>query len=87
MLEYTKYVGLDTHKKTIAVAIADHTGDLGYYGSIENTPSAIEKLIKQLSPDGEVINFCYEAGPCGYGLYRNITRLTTISYPSVARVR
>lgn len=75
MLEYTKYVGLDTHKKSIAVAIADREGGLRYYGSIENTPTAITKLIQQLSPNGEVINFCYEAGPCGYGLYRDITRV------------
>jgi len=70
------YVGLDVHKATIAVAVA-RTGrsDPQYYGEIGNNPGAVRKLLKQLSPDGEVLNFCYEAGPCGYGLYRELKRL------------
>lgn len=70
------YVGLDVHKATIAVAVA-RTGrsDPQYCGEIGNNPGAVRKLLKQLSPDGEVLNFCYEAGPCGYGLYRELKRL------------
>jgi transposase len=68
-------VGLDTHKDTIAVSVADAAGGAArYYGELANTPAAVRKLIKRLSPDGEVLSFCYEAGPCGYGLYRQITR-------------
>lgn len=74
MKEFSKYVGLDTHKETIAVAVADALGGKArYYGEIRNTPEAVGKLLQKLSPDGEVISFCYEAGPCGYGLYRQIT--------------
>lgn len=76
MNEFSKYVGLDTHKDTIAVAVAEVGGGKPrYYGEIANTPKAISKLAGKLSPDGEVISFCYEAGPCGYGIYRQITGL------------
>ncbi len=74
MHQFTKYVGLDTHKDTIAVAIADAAGGKPrYYGEIANTPTAVAKLIADVSPTGEVVSFCYEAGPCGYGIYRQIT--------------
>jgi len=76
MHEFNKYVGLDTHKDTIAVAVSDAAGGKPrYYGEIANTPEAITKLAKKLSPDGEVISFCYEAGPCGYGIYRQISKM------------
>ena len=76
MHEFSKYVGLDTHKDTIAVAISDASGGKPrYYGEIANTPEAITKLTKKLSPDGEVLSFCYEAGPCGYGIYRQISKM------------
>lgn len=67
------YVGLDVHKATIAVGIvrglrsAPH-----YFGEFPNTPQAIKKLVKKLSPEGEVMNFCYEAGPCGYEVYHQL---------------
>jgi len=70
------YVGLDVHKATIAVAVARQgRSDPQYHGEIRNNPGAVRKLLKQLSADGEVLSFCYEAGPCGYGLYRELKRL------------
>lgn len=76
MREFSKYVGLDTHKETVAVAVGDAIGGKArYYGEIANTPEAIRKLVKKLCPDGEVISFCYEAGPCGYEIYRQISQL------------
>jgi transposase len=76
MKEFSKYVGLDTHKETIAVAVSDALGGKPrYFGEIANTPEAVRKMVKNLCPDGEVIKFCYEAGPCGYVLYRQITDL------------
>jgi transposase len=76
MYEFSKYVGLDTHKDTIAVAVSDACGGKPrYYGEIANTPEEITKLAKKLSPDGEVLSFCYEAGPCGYGIYRQISKM------------
>ena len=76
MTKFSKYIGLDTHKDTIAVAVADAgQGKPRYYGEIANTPEAVAKLVKKLSPQGEVLSFCYEAGPCGYGIYRQLTHL------------
>ena len=74
MNQYSKYAGLDTHKERIAVAVADGAGGTPrFYGEIANTPDAVSKLLARLSPQGEVVSYCYEAGPCGYGLYRQIT--------------
>lgn len=76
MKEFNTYVGLDVHKDTIAVAIA-HPGREAakYLGEIPNTPAAIKELMHKLSPDGEVLAVCYEAGPTGYAIYRQITQM------------
>lgn len=67
------HVGLDVHKATIAIAVVPGVGQQAhYFGQIQNTPDALNKLIKSLSPDGQVMNFCYEAGPCGYELYHQL---------------
>ena len=74
MEKFNKYVGLDTHKDTIAVAVADAAGGPArYVGEVANRPAAIARLLKKLSSDGEVVSYCYEAGPCGYGLHRQIS--------------
>ncbi len=76
MNKFSRYVGLDTHKATIAVAVAGARGGKPcYYGEIANTPDEVRKLVKKLCPDGELLSFCYEAGPCGYEIYRQISQL------------
>lgn len=73
MEKFSKYVGLDTHKDTIAVAVADAAGGRPrYFGEISNSPASLSKLLRRLCPEGEVVSYCYEAGPCGYGIYRQI---------------
>ena len=75
MKKYSKYVGLDAHKTDISVGTAEaDRGEAGYYGTIENTPDARLKLAKKLSKGGEKVLFCYEAGPCGYEIYRQLTK-------------
>lgn len=77
MTETTAFIGLDTHKNSIAAAIASdgRDGEVRFYGEIANTPSAIEKLAKKLSSNYKRLYFCYEAGPCGYGVHRQLTDL------------
>jgi transposase len=68
------YVGLDVHKNSIAVAVAREGRDNPeYFGEIAHDTASIRKLLKRLSPNGEVLNVCYEAGPTGYGLHRELT--------------
>jgi len=74
MSNYSKYLGLDVHKDTISVAIAQESREAPrFYGKISNSPQAIHKLIKKVCPGDEVMLFCYEAGPCGYEVYRLLT--------------
>jgi transposase len=77
MAEHTLFVGLDVHKRTIAVATApDVAGTLcTFYGTIANTPDALRRLCKKLAADGTALHFCYEAGPCGYVVQRRLSRL------------
>jgi transposase len=76
--EYAGYVGLDVHKDTIAVAVALPGREAAYdHGEIANNLKAIKKLVNRLSKqfEGQVVLFVYEAGPCGYDLYWQLTAL------------
>ena len=73
MNKCSAYVGLDVHKDTIAVAVALPRREAPVYrGEIKNQRKSLLRLIRSLSPHAEVLSFCYEAGPCGYGVYREI---------------
>ena len=77
-VRYPAYIGLDVHKETIAVAVARTGRDTPEsWGEIANKPKTIAKLVARLQQefDGEVLLFCYEAGPCGYTLYRQLLSL------------
>lgn len=76
MDKFSKYVGLDVHKATIAVGVADRdAGEVRCFNQIENRPESIAKLVAQLSKGGMKLSFCYEAGPCGYVIYRQLLEL------------
>lgn len=76
MKEFSKYVGLDVHKETIAVSLAEAGGgEVRYFGEIANTPEAVAELARQLNRGAAGLSFCYEAGACGYGVYRQLREL------------
>ena len=73
MSERTRFVGLDVHMATIAVAVAEEDGAVEEFGTIVNEPSAIGKLVTKLSAPGVRLKIAYEAGPTGYVLHRQLS--------------
>jgi transposase len=65
---------LDVHKDTIAVALAEmgKRGEVRVHGTIANTPAALKTLSAKLARAGAELRFCYEAGPCGYSIERQL---------------
>lgn len=73
---YAGYVGLDVHKDSIAVAVAYAGREAPEsWGTIPNTKKAVAKLVDRLYSEKETFLLCYEAGPCGYTLYQNLTAM------------
>jgi len=71
------YVGLDTSKLKISVALAaaGRDGEVRFFGDIGSTPEAVERLVRKLEKRHGKLSFAYEAGPTGYGLQRQIVAL------------
>ena len=74
MAKSITYIGLDVHKDTIAVALAEASlrGEVREHGKIPNSPTALKALAVKLASTGRDLRFCYEAGPCGYGIQRQL---------------
>ncbi len=70
-----KFIGMDVHKKTITVAIADEgrQNQPRIYGTINNDLSALDKFCRKMVSTANQLHFVYEAGPCGYGICRHLT--------------
>ena len=65
------FIGMDVHKESIEIAIADgNSQEVRRYGKIGGTQDAMRKAVRKLVSQGKSLHFCYEAGPCGYELYR-----------------
>ena len=73
----TSFIGLDVHKDSISVALAEGEGarEVRDLGKIANRADQVRRLVDRLRGEGRALHFCYEAGPCGYGLYRQLREL------------
>jgi len=73
-MKKVRFLGLDVHAETIAVAIAEPEGEVRSLGTIANRAESVRKLVKKLGPV-EQLRACYEAGPTGYVLYWQLAEL------------
>jgi transposase len=73
-MKKVRFIGLDVHADTIAVAVAEPHGEVRSMGVIPNRPESIRKVVKKLGPAAH-LRVCYEAGPTGYVIYWQLTGL------------
>src|SRR5690349_1176514 len=73
-MKKVRFLGLDVHAETIAIAVAEPGGEVRSLGLIPNREESVRKLVKKLGP-AEQLQACYEAGPTGYVLYWQLTAL------------
>jgi transposase len=75
MKQYSTFVGMDVHKNSIEIAIAEQDGtyEVRNYGKIAGSLDALDKVVRKLVSKGNPLHFVYEAGPCGYQIYRHLT--------------
>ena len=74
MSKNTRYLGLDVHAETITAAIAEGWQKIRSLGQFPNRPEAVRKFIEKLGGPKE-LKVCYEAGPTGYALYWQPTKM------------
>lgn len=75
MNKTVKYIGLDVHKNSISIAVAEEGQKKGvnFYGVINNDMDQLHKYLRKHISQGTVPKCVYEAGPCGYDIYRSLT--------------
>ena len=71
------YVGLDVHKDTVAIAVAEEgrLGEVRIYGQVSSDLRAVEKALRKIGADGGGLHVAYEAGPTGFVLQRRLAQL------------
>lgn len=76
MRKPTRYLGIDVHADSLVFAIAEagRKAEVRALGATPNTPGAVRRVVAKLGGPGG-LRACYEAGPCGYALYWELTRL------------
>ena len=86
MADDTLYVGLDTDKKHVDIAVAEGRldGEVRYWGRVANTAVELARAMRKLGAGGRRLRVCYEAGPCGYGIYRRLSAMAGVSCEVVA---
>jgi len=74
MKEITTYVGVDAHKKDLFIAMLIGDAQRPVTWTVPNEPNAVRRLVRKLERDAPgPVRVCYEAGPCGYALQRQMT--------------
>ncbi|WP_159587541.1 IS110 family transposase [Chelativorans xinjiangense] len=73
----TKYIGLDVHRDTISIAVADEARnrEIRFFGTVANDGEALHKALTSIGKDGATLKVCYESGPCGFVIHRFLTKL------------
>ena len=71
------FVGIDVAKLRNAIAIADpgREGEVRFFGEVDASDTSMRRVIQRIAAKFDRVDFCYEAGPTGYGLYRLIRLL------------
>jgi transposase len=77
MKTHDKFVGLDVHKDTIVIAVADggREGEVRAFGTISSDLHALERALTKLRADGATLHVAYEAGPTGFVIYRHLQKM------------
>src|SRR5579862_518785 len=89
MREKLRFLGLDVHAETIAVAVCESNGEIRSLGTIANREDSVRKFIRKLDSP-ELLRACYEAGPTGFALYWQLTELgveCTVVAPTLIPVK
>lgn len=74
MKNITTYVGVDAHKKDLFIAMLVGDGQTPVTWTVPNEPNAVRRLVRKLEREAPgPVEMCYEAGPCGYALQRQVT--------------
>jgi transposase len=76
MAKRNMFVGMDVHKESIDISIAEEgrTGEVRHYGVIPGDLEALDQVVRALRAPGRRLHFVYEAGPCGFGIHRHLTK-------------
>ena len=74
MKQVTTFVGIDAHKKDLFIAMLSGDQSTPVTWQLANEPNAVRRLVRKLEREAPgPVRACYEAGPCGYALQRQMT--------------
>lgn len=76
-MQDSTFIGLVVHKAMISIGVAQgiRGGEVRHWGTVLHRPDHVRKLVEKLAAGGSRLHFCYEAGPCGRGLYRQLVEM------------